>query len=241
MESGEKMAIYAISDLHLSFGCNKPMNIFGKVWENYEERIKENWEKTVTSEDTVIIPGDISWGISFKEAFLDYKFLNELPGKKIILRGNHDYYFSTKTKMENFLVENNFLTIDVLHNNAIDLEECILCGARGWSKIESNDDELDKKIIAREEGRLKISLEAGRKLQEAYLSRGIDKKIIVAMHFPPFISNFEKILHKYDVKMCIYGHLHGYGHFLIKEGIIDNIDYKMVSCDYTKCKLIKIE
>lgn len=198
------MAIYAISDLHLSFGVDKPMNVFGKVWQDYEKKIEENWKETVKENDIVIIPGDISWGITLKEALPDFKFLNSLPGKKIIMRGNHDYYFSTKTKLESFLKENNLNTISILHNNAIELEDYILCGTRGWGNTESSDKKLDKKIIEREAIRLRLSLEEGRKLQES----GIKKDIIVAMHFPPFISNYQEILKEYNVKKCIYGHLH---------------------------------
>lgn len=234
------MAIYAISDLHLSFGVNKPMNIFGKVWDNYEEEIKKNWINTVKNEDTVIIPGDISWAMTLNESVKDFEYINNLPGKKIILRGNHDYYFATKTKMEKFFKEQNFNNFQVIHNTAIDVEDYIICGTRGWGKTENNNAEQDKKIISREENRLKNSLEAGKKLQQEYLEKGIQKDIIVALHFPPFISNFVDIMEEYDVKMCIYGHLHGYGHNMVKEGQIGNIDYKMVGCDYTKFKLVKL-
>ncbi len=203
------MAIFAISDLHLSFGTDKPMNVFGNVWENYEEKIANNWKEQVNNDDTVIIPGDISWGIDLKEALPDFKYINDLPGKKIILRGNHDYYFSTKTKLENFFKENNLNTLTILHNNAIELEECILCGTRGWGNTEGSDKKLDKKIIEREKIRLRLSLDEGKKLQDNILKeKNIKKDIIVAMHFPPFISNYQAILKEYNVKMCIYGHLH---------------------------------
>ncbi len=234
------MAIYAISDLHLSFGVNKPMNIFGKVWENYEEIIKENWKKTVKENDTVIIPGDISWAMTLDESVKDFEYINNLPGKKIILRGNHDYYFSTKTKMQNFFEKENFKNFYVLHNNAYDVEEYIICGTRGWGKTENNTAEQDKKIILREENRLILSLKEGKKLQEEYLKKGINKKIIVALHFPPFISNFTNIMEEYNVEKCVYGHLHGYGHNMVKEGTIGNIEYKMVGCDYTNFELIKL-
>lgn len=230
------MAIFAISDLHLSFGTDKPMNVFGQVWENYEDKIKINWKSSVNENDIVILPGDLSWGITLKEAKKDFEFINNLPGKKIILKGNHDYYFSTKTKVEKYFKENGFNTISVLHNDAIETNECIVAGTRGWGKTESSDKALDKKIILREENRLILSLEKAKKIQE----KSPDKQIIVAMHFPPFIGNFQKIMKDYDIKKCIYGHLHGYGHFMVKEGIIDGIEYKMVSCDYTKFNMVKL-
>lgn len=231
------MAIYAISDLHLSFGVDKPMNIFGKIWEEYEDKISQNWINTVKDTDTVIIPGDISWAISFKEAVKDFAYINALPGKKIFSRGNHDYYFSTKTKVDTFLKENDFNTISVLHNNAYEVEEYVICGTRGWGKTENSNNESDKKIIAREEIRLKLSLDAGIKLKK---EKGLDKKILVAMHFPPFIPNFQNILQQYSVSKCIYGHLHGFGHSSVIEGNISGIEYVMVSCDYTKFNLIKL-
>lgn len=230
------MAIFAISDLHLSFGTDKPMNVFGQVWENYEDKIKINWKSSVNENDIVILPGDLSWGITLKEAKKDFEFINNLPGKKIILKGNHDYYFSTKTKVEKYFKENGFDTISVLHNDAIETNECIVAGTRGWGKTESSDKALDKKIILREENRLILSLEKAKKIQE----KSPDKQIIVAMHFPPFIGNFQKIMKDYNIKKCIYGHLHGYGHFMVKEGIIDGIEYKMVSCDYTKFNMVKL-
>ena len=230
------MAIFAISDLHLSFGVNKPMNIFGKTWENYEERIKKNWLSTVTQNDTVIIPGDISWGLTFNEALPDFKFIDKLPGQKILIRGNHDYYFSTKTKLSRQFKENNLNTLKILQNEAFDVDNYIICGTRGWGRNECNTKEFDEKIIAREECRLILSLEQGRLLQKS----GINKDILVALHYPPFVSNFQNIMKEYNVKKCIYGHLHGYGRFLIKEGIIDNIEYVMVSCDNTDFKLVKL-
>lgn len=231
------MGIYAISDLHLSFGVDKPMNIFGIGWENYEEKIATNWKNKVKEDDTVIIPGDISWGMTLKETVEDFKYINDLPGRKIILRGNHDYYFSTATKLNNFFKDNNFNTISILHNNAYEVEDYIICGTRGWGKTEKSDKVLDKKIIAREENRLRLSLESAVRIND---SLEVKKNIIVAMHFPPFIGEFCNIMKEYNVCKCIYGHLHGYGHFMVKEGVIDNIDYKMVSCDYTKFDIIKL-
>ena len=234
------MSIFAISDLHLSFGVDKPMNIFGKIWDNYEEIVKKNWITAVKEEDTVIIPGDISWAMTLNESVKDFEYIDKLPGKKIILRGNHDYYFSTKTKMNNFFNEYGFKNFYILHNNAYEVEDYIICGTRGWGKTENNNALQDEKIIAREENRLINSLKEGKKIQEELRKNGIEKDIIVALHFPPFISNFIKIMQEYNVKKCVYGHLHGYGHMLVKEGVIDGIDYKMVGCDYTGFKLVKI-
>ena len=227
------MSIYAISDLHLSFGTDKPMNVFGKIWENYEEKIKENWINLVKTEDTVIIPGDISWGMTLKETIPDFKYINDLPGKKIILRGNHDYYFSTRNKLEKFFKENDFNTIQLLHNNAYEVEDVIIAGTRGWGKTETSNSLLDEKIIKREENRLLLSLENANNISK-------EKEKIVALHFPPFVGNFKKIMHEYNVTKCMYGHLHGYGHTMVKEGIIEGIEYIMVGCDYNNFELRKI-
>ena len=188
------MAIYAISDLHLSFDVNKPMNVFGKLWDNYEEKIKEDWISKVKENDTVIIPGDISWGRTLKEIKKDFKYIDDMTGKKIILKGNHDYYFTTKTKLENFFKECNFNSINILYNNAIELEEYVLCGTRGWGSNESKDLDLDKKLIRREEIRLENSLMQGKKISNG------KKDILVAMHFPPFTGKFCDIMKNYNVK-----------------------------------------
>lgn len=228
------MSIYGISDLHLSFGTDKPMNVFGKMWDNYEQRIKQNWIETVRADDTVIIPGDISWGMTLREALPDFRFIDELPGKKIFLRGNHDYYFSTKNKIDNFLKENKIETLKLLHNNAYEIEGIIIAGSRGWGKTENSNNELDEKIIKREENRLILSLESAKKISN-------NKEIICALHFPPFIGRFQEIMKEYGVKKCVYGHLHGYGHSLVKEGNVDGIEYIMVGCDYNDFKLRKIK
>ena len=234
------MSLFGISDLHLSFGVNKPMSVFGDVWIDYEKKLVKNWNKQANPEDTVIIAGDISWAMTFKEAVKDYEFINSLPGKKIILKGNHDYYFSTKTKMEQFLKDNNFNTISVLYNNAIDNSNYIICGTRGWGIMEDATKEENVKLIAREEGRLKISLSQAKLIQKDYESKGIKKDILAVMHFPPFVSNFQTILEENNVKKCIYGHLHGYGHKMVKQGMIENIEYVMVGCDYNDFKLIEL-
>ena len=227
------MAIYAISDLHLSKAVpNKSMELFGKDWENYEQRLDENWRKTVKEDDTVLIPGDISWALDLNTAYEDFAYINSLPGKKIIIKGNHDYYFSTLTKVNNFLADNNFNTIKILNNNSFLVEDTVVCGFRGWGNTE--DDKVDDhKIFLRELVRLELSLNSISKEHN-------NKDILVMTHFPPFKHEIQVIFKKYNVKKCIYGHLHGEGHYMVREGYIDGVEYKMVSGDYTKFELVKL-
>lgn len=227
------MAIYGISDLHLSKAVpNKSMELFGKDWEDYEAKLDRNWKEIVTDNDTVLIPGDISWAIDLNSAYADFKYLNSLPGTKIILKGNHDYYFSTLTKVNKFLQENNFDTIKVLNNNSFFVENMNICGFRGWGN--TDDDEIDDyKIYLRELTRLELSI-------KSIADENKSKEIIVMTHFPPFRHEIKEIFEKYNVVKCIYGHLHGDGHYMIKEGLIYGVEYKMVSGDYTKFNLIKL-
>ena len=155
------MSIFAIADLHLSFQTNKPMNIFG--WEGYEKKIQENWVSKVKNEDLVLLPGDFSWGLYLNETVKDFEFINNLPGKKILLKGNHDYWWTTLTSMRKFLNERNFQNIDFLYNNSYLYEDKIIAGTRGWN---IQDEKEDKKIQKREEIRLKISLDDGIKNME---------------------------------------------------------------------------
>ena len=229
------MAIWAISDLHLSFNTDKPMNIFG--WNNYEEKIKKNWQEAVKENDLVLLPGDFSWEMSLKNTYKDFEFINNLPGKKLLLKGNHDYWWETLTKMRRFLEENKLSNIDFLYNNSYEFENKIIAGTRGWD-IEVKEEE-DKKIIAREVLRLELSIKDG---IEKY---GENKDIIVCMHYPPLNkkfmqTEFTNILQKYNVKKCIYGHLHGNTQEEAITGNIENIEYIMASCDYTDFELVKI-
>lgn len=227
------MAIYALSDLHLSKGVkDKSMEVFGKEWEDYEKKIDQNWKNTVTENDTVLIPGDISWALNLEDAYEDFSYLNSLPGNKIIIKGNHDYYFSTLTKVNKFLQDNNFTTIKILNNNSYFVEGYNICGFRGWGN--TDDDTVDDyKVYQRELIRLELSL-------KSILEENKKYPIIVMTHFPPFRYEIKEILKKYNVKICVYGHLHGDGHYMIKEGNIDGVDYNMVSGDYTKFKLVKL-
>ena len=230
------MAIYTISDLHLSLGMDKPMNIFGDNWENHDQKIKANWNKKVKQNDLVLLPGDFSWAMYIEDAKKDFEYLNELPGTKLLLKGNHDYWWESLTKMRKFLEENNFKNIDFIYNNSYIWEDKIIVGTRGWSEQEENAE----KIIRRENLRLEFSIEDG--VQKF----GKDKEIIVCMHYPPFNKyeklelNFIKTMKQYNVKTCIYGHIHGEATKEAKQGKIDGIQFIMASSDYTNFDLIKI-
>lgn len=230
------MAIYTISDLHLSLGMDKPMDIFGDNWENHGKKIKKNWIKKVKEEDLVLLPGDFSWAMYIEEAKKDFEYLNNLPGTKLLLKGNHDYWWESLTKMRNFLKENNFQKIDFLYNNSYIWENKIIVGTRGWSEQEDNAE----KIIRREIIRLELSLKDGVK------KFGEDKEIIVCMHYPPFNQfenidlNFIKTMKKFNVKTCIYGHIHGEAGKDAVKGEIDGIKFIMASSDQINFDLIKI-
>lgn len=236
------MAIYTIGDLHLSFNENKPMDIFGENWKNHEKKIENNWMKNVKEEDLVILPGDFSWSMTLKNALEDFKYLNKLPGKKILLKGNHDYWWTTITNMKKFLKDNKIKNIDFLNNNSYEYEKYIIAGTRGWSENENAKD--NKKIIDREISRLEMSIKNG---IEKY---GKEKEIIVFMHYPPInkleiienkISNYIRVMKKYNIKKCFYGHLHAQAIKEAVEGTYYEIDFKLVSADTLEFKLLKIK
>ncbi len=222
------MAIYALADLHLSFGADKPMDVFGSRWENYTEKIHDNWQSIVTDDDLVIIPGDVSWATYLSEACEDFRFINQLKGKKVIIKGNHDYWWTTLKKMEEFLAANRFDTIKILNNTAIAFENAAICGTRGWS-VQENNDEDDEKIIDREKKRLILTLEEAVKLKK--------ERLIVGIHYPPFDrhgeeNGFLEIMRNYNVDMCVYGHLHSYAHKNAVEGDVDGINLRFVAGDF---------
>ena len=234
------MSIFVIGDLHLSFNQNKPMDIFGEHWKGHEEKIKQDWIKKVKENDLVIIPGDFSWETYLENTELDFSFLNNLPGKKLLLKGNHDYWWTTLTNMKKFLKEKDFTNIDFLYNNSYEYEDKIICGTRGWSIA---DHEADKKLINRKLIRLELSLKNG---IEQY---GNQKEIIVFMHYPPItkstiLSNqeadFVNLMKKYNVKRCYYAHLHGVSINDAIEGNIEGIEFKLVSADGLDFKLLQI-
>ena len=230
------MAIYVIADLHLSFSQDKPMSIFGENWEGHSKKIKTNWISKVKPEDTVVLPGDFSWAMYLKDTYKDFQYLDSLPGKKLLLKGNHDYWWTTLTNMRNFLLENKFKNIDFIYNNSYLVENKILTGTRGWNLL---DTENSSKMIKRESIRLQLAIEDGIK------KYGDDKEIIVFMHYPPISntnkkSEFLKILKQYDIKRCYYGHLHGKSHQDAVEGIVDGIEFKLISADYLNFDVIKV-
>ncbi len=234
------MAIYVIADLHLSLLNNKPMNIFGDNWENHDKKISRDWTLKVKEEDYVILPGDFSWAMYLNDTKLDFEYLNNLPGTKILLKGNHDYWWTTLTKMNGFIKESNLKNIYFLYNNSYLVEDKIIVGTRGWNIL---DTEEDSKMIKRENARLELSIKDG-------LNRfGKNKEIIAFMHYPPINKNdilrggkseFVKTLEKYNIHKCYYGHLHGLSHKDAIEGMIDGIEYKLISADYLNFTLVKI-
>ena len=216
------MSLFAIADTHLSFGTDKPMDTF-EGWNDYTNRLKNNWNKLVTDNDYVVIAGDISWAMNFDELYEDFKLINELNGKKIIIKGNHDYWWNTVTKMNAFIAENGFDTISILHNNAFDFDGFSVCGSRGW--FFDSEEEQDEKVLNREVIRLKASLDA---------ASNDDK--IVFLHYPPITVNENcdailDVLKEYGIKRCYYGHLHGIAARVAVDDEVDSIRFKLISAD----------
>ena len=228
------MALFVMGDLHLSLSSDKSMDIFGG-WENYVERIKENWNREVSPEDTVVVPGDISWAMSLKEAVADFRYIHELPGRKIILKGNHDYWWTTAAKMNNFLAENGFDSIFILHNNHYAYESYGICGTRGW--INDDSEPTDAKVLAREAQRLETSIASAE-------NAGLEP--LVFLHYPPLYGNeynpdLLEVMYRHNIKRCWYGHIHGRkGHQNAVNGERDGIFFQLVSADYVQFCPVKI-
>lgn len=220
------MSLFATADLHLSLGGNKPMDIF-RGWTDYVTRLEENWRRVVKNEDTVVIAGDVSWGMSLAESVRDFAWIDSMPGKKILLKGNHDYWWVTKRKMETFFTENGFHTLQILHNNHFVVGEYAVCGTRGWFYDDAKNE--DKKVLLREAGRLQTSIESAEK--EGYSP-------IVFLHYPPVYSNMVcgemmEVLKGHNIRRCYYGHIHGASSRFAVTGEFDGIDFRLISCDYT--------
>lgn len=219
------MSLFAIGDLHLSLRTNKQMDIF-KGWEDYVSRLEKKWRAVVSDEDTVVVVGDISWEMDIKDTLTDFKFIDSLPGKKLFIKGNHDYWWNTKKKMEIFLDENELTSIKILHNNAYRVGDFTVCGTRGWFFDDKSENE--EKVIAREVGRLKASLD------EAKILGG---EPIVFLHYPPISQNgrcdeIYNVLIEYKVKRCYYAHLHGEASNWAFTGESDGIKFSLVSSDF---------
>ena len=227
------MALYAIGDLHLSFGSNKPMDVFGGRWENYTEKILEGFS-SLDQDDVCVLCGDVSWGMSLEEAKEDFLFIDRLPGRKIILKGNHDYWWSTASKAYKFFEECGVTTISFLNNNCHFYEDYALCGTRGWFYEEEKDGAHDKKVMLREIMRLETSLKCAG-----------DRKKLVFLHYPPKYQAYScpeilQLLRDYDVPLCCYGHLHGKSCAGAFGGRYEKTDYLMVSADHVQFRPVKI-
>lgn len=229
------MSLFAISDLHLSIGGDKPMDVFGQLWEQHHLRLKQNWEKTVLEGDTVIIGGDISWALKLEETEDDFKFIHNLPGRKVFFKGNHDYWWQSYAKVKKALPS----SICAVQNNYCPYEENIaVCGTRGWiTPGSANFTEQDGIVYQRELIRLELSLTAAKK-------DGRQPKVAV-LHYPPFgpeleDSEFVTVMQQFNVKICIYGHLHGDDHRRAFSGERDGITYYFTSSDYLEFKPLRI-
>ena len=218
------MALFAIGDLHLCLGAPKPMDIFGGAWEGYMDKLQSGIS-VISPEDTTVLLGDLSWALDLQNARADFAWIDKIPGRKIILKGNHDYWWSTASKFQQFCNDNKFSNQFILNNNHYDYGNLAICGTRGWFFEESRSSQHDEKVFKRELMRL-----------EASLASAGDKEKAVFLHYPPKYKGYEcteiiDLMHKYQVRKCFYGHLHGPSHGLALEGVWDGIEYKLVSAD----------
>lgn len=236
------MGIYAIADLHLSFSSDKPMDIYGGEWVNHTDKLKENWEAMISEKDTVILSGDSSWALRFEDALVDLRWISELPGQKVFIKGNHDLWWNSVSKL-NALFDN----MHFLQNSCYEAEGYAICGSRGWTCPGEDDFTIhDEKIYKRELGRLKLSLEAAARAGYGKKAGERNGKILGMLHFPPAgdhlgTSGFTALFEEYGAEKVVYGHLHGrdaYSNGL--RGIKNNVEYILTSVDYLRCKPYKI-
>lgn len=227
------MALYAIGDLHLCLGASKPMDIFGGAWIGYMDKLREGLS-VITDADTTVLLGDLSWALSLDEAIADFAWINTIPGRKIILKGNHDYWWTTASKFYGFCKENDFQNIFVLNNNHYEYNDIAICGTRGWFFEEERSGAHDEKVFKRELLRLEASLKSAGELPKT-----------VFLHYPPMYKGYTcheiiDLLKRYDVRHCFYGHLHGASHGLALEGLFDGIEYRLVSSDRLNFQPFKV-
>ena len=218
------MALYAIGDLHLCLGADKPMDIFGGAWVGYMDKLRDSLS-IIGPDDTTVLLGDLSWALDLQNAQEDFAFINSIPGRKIILKGNHDYWWNTAAKFYKFCQENGFENMFLLNNNHFTYGDYAICGTRGWFFEEEKSGQHDEKVFKRELIRLEASLKSAGDLHK-----------IVFLHYPPKYKGYEcteilELLKRYGVSRCFYGHLHGASHGLAMEGIWDGVDFKLVSAD----------
>ena len=219
------MALYAIGDLHLSFEADKPMDVFGKAWVGYVDKLRSGLS-CVTEADTTVLLGDLSWSMDLARAREDFAFINAIPGRKIILKGNHDYWWTTASKFYQFCAEQSLSELYILNNNFYEYGETAICGTRGWFFEEERGTAHDEKILNRELMRLESSLKAAG-----------EREKICFLHYPPVYRGYRcqpilDLLHRYEVRQCWYGHLHSESHRLAVTGCYEGIDFRLVSGDY---------
>ena len=227
------MALWAIGDLHLCLGADKPMDVFGGRWRGYMQKLEENL-RVIGPGDTTVLLGDLSWALGIGEAREDFAFLDRIPGRKILLKGNHDYWWTTAAKFYKFCAENDFSDLWVLNNNCYTYGEYALCGTRGWFFEEEQAGSHDEKVFRRELGRLETSLKAAG-----------EREKLCFLHYPPLYRGYEcpeiiELLHTYGVRRCYYGHLHADSHRLAIEGERDGIEYRLVSSDYLDFRPLRL-
>ena len=218
------MALYAIGDLHLCLGAHKPMDVFGGAWVGYMEKLQQGFS-AMKPEDTLVLLGDLSWALGLQEAEKDFAWINQIPGKKIILKGNHDYWWSTASKFYKFCESFGYSNQWILNNNHYEYDDWAICGTRGWFFEEERSGTHDEKVFKRELLRLETSLQSAGQ-----------KNIMVFLHYPPRYKGYVcpeilELFKKYGVRKCFYGHLHGASHGLAQEGMWDGVEYKLVSSD----------
>ena len=229
------MALYVIADLHLSLGADKPMDVF-PGWQDYVERLEDNWRATVAPEDTVVIAGDISWSMLLEVCVKDFAFIDSLPGEKLLMKGNHDYWWSTRNKIDHFLTDHGFSSMKILHNCAYRVGSRAVCGTRGW--LYNSETEEDRKIVNREAGRLLASLQAAKALG------GIP---VVFLHYPPVYDGMEcqallDIMVENGIPDCYFGHIHGqYAAKKALRGEYKGVRMHLISCDFVNFRPVLVD
>lgn len=229
------MKVFAISDLHLSINNPKPMNIFGEVWENYLQEIERSWSENVSDDDVVLIAGDVSWAMKMSEVVPDLNYISSMKGRKIIIRGNHDYWWSSISALRKILPYGMY----ALQNDAVKIDDTVFCGSRGWMAEEDCETDADKKIYSRELIRMKMSLDCAAKL------RAGNENLVVMTHYPPFNVRLENspmtaMFEEFGANAVVYGHLHGKNVRAVPEFEKNGVKYFLTSCDTVANKLVRI-